>query len=357
MTMRVAIDGRRLQDRPLGGVGRSFTNLVPRLATEAEVVVLTDSRRPVPEDPVIAALAHPLSVPRRAHEAPWLHVAVARWLRDWDGLFHGTFNQLPLWSRVRTVVTIHDLSFEHHPDDFGPASRRWFQLQARRAAGTAQRVLTPTEAVRGEVASAYGVDRSTIVVAPNAVDPIFHRRPPAEVGAALATLGVTPPYVIALGGARRRGLAVATAAWSASGANDKGIGLVVVGTEQPTPGDGIVWVGPVDDGVWAGALAGARALIYPTRYEGFGMPALEAIASGTPVVCAPVPALVEVLGDAAEWCASATAEDVAAGLARVVEDDQHRDALVAAGLRRAAAAPGWDQIAVVTLRAYHESLA
>jgi glycosyltransferase involved in cell wall biosynthesis len=115
---------------------------------------------------------------------------------------------------------------------------------------------------------------------------------------------------------------------------------------------GVVGVRQLPDTEWAAVLAGAEALCYPTRYEGFGMPALEAAASGTPVVCARIGPLPEVLGDAAEWCDSTSVADIAAGLARVLGDGARRAELRTAGLARAAAAPTWEQSAVAVLRAY-----
>jgi glycosyltransferase involved in cell wall biosynthesis len=346
--VRVAIDGRRLQDRPLGGVGRSVRLVLPHLASGAEVVVLTDARRAPPELPGFGGEIASLSVPRRWHEAPWLHVAVARWLRGFDGVFHGTFNQVPLVSGCPAVVTVHDLSFEHHPEDFGTADRRWFQLQARVAVHRARRVLTPTDAVRRELLATYGLDGARVVVVPNPVDPVFRPggdRPP----------GLPDRYVVAVGGAPRRGLGVAVAAWRASGAAGDGVGLVVVGREVPPAVPGVVGLGAVADDVWAGLLAGAEALCYPTRLEGFGLPALEAAACGTPVVCAPLPALKEVLGDAAEWCAGTDVVSVAAGLRRVLGEPGRHAELVGMGLARAAAAPGPAQVGALTLDAYRSA--
>lgn len=347
--MKVAIDGRRLQDRPLGGVGRSMALVAPHLSSGAEVVVLTDARRGPPELAGFGGEIRPLPVPRGWHEAPWLHVAVAAWLRHFDGLFHGTFNQLPLVSGCPAVVTIHDLSFEHHPEDFGAAARRWFQGQARLAARRARRVLTPTAAVRRDVVATYQVDPARVLVVPNPVHPLFRPggdRPP----------GLPERYVVALGGARRRGLAVAVAAWRASGAADDGVGLVVVGSEPAPALPGVISVGAVGDEVWAGVLAGAEALCYPTRFEGFGLPALEAAACGTPVVCSRLPALREVLGDAADWCVGADVVSVAAGLRRVVRDPGWRAELTQRGLARVAAAPGPADVAAATLDAYRSAL-
>src|SRR5882757_532555 len=129
--LRVAIDARRLQDRPLGGVGRALDGVIDFLAAEVDIVLVTDARRaPVERDLGQVALRPPSRVP----ETVWLHWNVRRWLRDFDGIFHGTFNQLPIGASVPAAVTIHDLSFEEHSEDFGRAKRRLFQLNARYAA-------------------------------------------------------------------------------------------------------------------------------------------------------------------------------------------------------------------------------
>lgn len=358
--VRVAIDGRRLQDDPLGGVGRYFAGLIPRLAleVEVEVVVLTDARRPPPAVPDVAPFLCPLAAPPRLREAPWLHVTVPRWLRTWDGIFHGTFNALPFISACPSVVTVMDLSFEHHPEDYGRIKQRWFQVQARRAVTRAHRVLVPAGAVRADVVSTYGIDPGKVAVAPIGADPIFSPHAPHEIAAVTGRLGIPSPYVVAIGGARRRALDVAVAAWRRSGAADDGVGLVVVGPEKPAADEaGLSWVGPVADDVWSVLLAGAEAFVYPTRFEGFGMPALEAAASGTPVVCGRVGPLVEVLGDAAEWCDAPTVDGISAGLRRLLGDPARRDALRVAGLARVVEAPGWDVSVAVTLQAYRETSA
>jgi len=133
-----------------------------------------------------------------------------------------------------------------------------------------------------------------------------------------------------------------------------GTDLVVVGPEQ-VPDSGAIHAGPVADCEWAMLLAGAEAFCYPTRYEGFGVPALESIASGTPVVCAPVASLPEVLGDAAEWCRAPTVRLVAGGLRRVLNDPAHAADLRRRGLARAAAHQSWEKSAETLLAAYRDA--
>src|SRR5207302_7925713 len=152
------------------------------------------------------------------------------------------------------------------------------------------------------------------------------------------------------------GLPVAVEAWETSGAREMGVGLVAVGPEAPPELEGVTWVGPVSDIEWATLLAGAELFCYPTRLEGFGMPALEAAASGTPVVCARIPALEEVLGPAAAWCDRPTVPSIAPVVRELLEQTTRRADLSALSLQRAAAAPGWKDAAGATLRAYREAL-
>jgi alpha-1,3-rhamnosyl/mannosyltransferase len=116
----------------------------------------------------------------------------------------------------------------------------------------------------------------------------------------------------------------------------------------------LVHAGPLDDPSWALLLAGAAAFCYPTSYEGFGLPALEAAASGTPVVCAPVGALPEVLGSAAAWCESPTPDPMAAGLASVLEDERRAKDLRDAGLDVARGRTDWEPGVAALIRAYRE---
>lgn len=353
--MRVAVDARRLQDRPLGGVGRLLANILPRLAGEVDVVLLTDGRRP----PALGAgdlAQHPLAPLGSSREALWLQVAAPAWLSRFPGVFHCPCYGLPYRQPRPMVVSIHDITFEDHPEWFPPARRMAFRAQARWAARTAARILTGSAHVADRIVERYGVDPARVLVAPPGVDPTFSPEVDGEalVGL-LGPLGVTRPYLVALGGAPRRGLALAVAAWRM--VRDRGVpvDLVVVGSETPPAERGLVPVGSLDDRTWASVLAGAAALVYPTAYEGFGLPALEAAASGTPVVCAGVGSLPEVLGPAAAWCEDLRSATVAATLAELLADRDRAAELRRAGLERAAQRGGWDRAAAVTLQAYREA--
>jgi glycosyltransferase involved in cell wall biosynthesis len=353
--MRVAIDARRLQERPLTGTGRRLAHLLPHLARQVDIVLLCDSRRPSPglgdyEEVRLAA-------PGRLPEPFWLQGSVAWWLRDFEGVFDGTYNAVPLAYRGPSVVSIMDLSWERCPEDFTWARRRSFALQARASARRAGAIVTISEFVRQDIISTYGVAPDRVVVAPPSVDPVFGPGRVGDLPPVLDRLGVNRPYVIALGGTARRGLEVAVQAWQSLPPDAGRPMLVVVGSEVPPALPGLVNAGRVGDGEWSALLAGAAAFCYPTRYEGFGMPALEAAASGVPVVCASVASLPEVLGPAAEWCATPTVEDIGQGLLRVLRSPDRRQQLREAGLARATAAPTWERSADIEVAAFHRAFA
>lgn len=346
--MQVALDARTLQDPVLGGIGRTLHHLIPRLAAAVDLVALTDARRPPVDGLPIPQ--HALRAPGPAKGAIWLQLAVPRFLKGFDGIFHCPFYGLPVRQPVPMVVTLHDVTFEHHPEWFTMANRAAFRSQARWAARTARQVITVSEHEARQIHDAYGVGADRLVVAPNAVDEVFRpQRPPGTLDGRR--------YVVALGGAPRRGLDRAVGAWQRLRRAYPEIDLVVVGAERPEQQDGMVVAGALDDPAWAAVLAGAAAFCYPTLYEGFGMPALEACASGTPVVCAPVGALPEVLGGAAQWCEDGSVDAVARALAAVIGDDVRASQLRDEGLARAAAAPSWDEIAALYIEAYRSAAA
>jgi glycosyltransferase involved in cell wall biosynthesis len=275
-------------------------------------------------------------------------------LRGFDGVFHGTFYALPARLAVPGIVTIYDLSFEEHPEDFGRAKRWVFRHQARWAAARASRVVTATMHAKEELVRHYNADPKRIVISPLAVDPIFKPTNAERMPDVAERLGVNNPYIVALAGARRRGLEVAIGSWRRLRRSGLALDLVVVGPSSVAAEPGLVEAGLLSEQDWAAVLAGAAAFCYPTRYEGFGLPALESAASGTPVVCAPVGPLPEVLGDAAEWCVTPTEQAIATGLRRVVTDRAHAASLRDRGLQRVSKWPTWEDSANVLLRAYRE---
>ncbi|MGB2941079.1 MAG: glycosyltransferase family 1 protein [Candidatus Dormiibacterota bacterium] len=348
----MALDGRTLQGA-VGGVGRGVANILPFLVAEADLQVLLDARlsprlnADIPAEAETRLLRAALPT-----GAAWLQLAVPAALRGFDGVFHCPFYGLPYRQPVPMVVTIHDLTFEHHPEWLPAAKRMVFRAQARHAARTARRILTVSNHVRDDIIATYEVPADRVVAVPPSVDPVFSVAADADaLRERLRAVGLTRPYVVAFGGAPRRNLDVALEAMRIARRQGLEQDLVVVGPEALSADPWARGIGALDDGALAAVLAGADVLCYPTSYEGFGMPAAEAVACGTGVVCAPVGCLPELLGDAAEWSEDVSPGAVAAALVRAIGTDAGRRLKEAAG-RAASRLPTWQRVAEAHLEAY-----
>jgi glycosyltransferase involved in cell wall biosynthesis len=352
--LRVALDARSLQGRPIGGVGRSTRAVVEAVREDVDLVLLTDGwRRPIDTD----LPQRPLLSPLTRTMAAWLQLAAPPALRGFRGIFHCPWYGLPFRQPVPMVVTIHDLTFEDMGSGFRPHQRLAYRVQARWAARTAAHVLTGSEAVRKQLCARYRVDPWRVTVHPDPLDRSVARVDPTRLDAFRARLGLAGRYVVAVDGARRRRVDLALAAWPLVQAQAPDASLVVLGGQPRDLPPGAVAAGVVDDLDWAAALGGASALVYPTEFEGFGYPALEAMALGTPVVCPPVGALPEVVGDAGCWIDAHEPGAVAAAVGRVLTDRELGDRLSAAGRARAAEATDLDVLRDRVLEAYDRAAA
>lgn len=247
---------------------------------------------------------------------------------------------LPVACPCPAVVTIHDLSFERDPEAMSLRDRSVFKRVVPRAARSARGVIAVSERTKRDLVDLYGISSEKITVTPHGIDPAFG---PGEVAGS--------GYLLYVGAvqARKDPLAAARAA------REVGLPLVVAGPErEPALARELAALGAdlrgyVDKAELATLYRGAAALVLPSRYEGFGLPVLEAMASGTPVVASDDPALREVAGDAAVYSDGDLAEAVRTALA-------DRDRLVGEGLERAKSF-SWEETARRTLYVYREALA
>ena len=248
---------------------------------------------------------------------------------------------LPLGWRGLSVVTVHDLHFEHDPSVMGRLDRLTFKTVVPRAVRRADHVIAVSEATKRDVVDLYGIAPEKVTVTPHGVDPAFS---PGDVEAG--------GYVLFVGAvqARKDPLAAADAAAAV------GLPLVVVGPEKELGlanelrARGADVRGWVDREELAQLYRGAAALVLPSRFEGFGVPVLEAMASGTPVVLSDDAALREVAGEAGVY---AEANEFGAALRRALDD---RARWSAAGLERATAF-SWEESARRTADVYRQVLA
>ena len=305
-----------------------------RLATDLRLVALT--RRPDLVPPGV----EPYEVPARWQEVRMV-LAVPRALRRLrPALVHFQY-ALPPCLHAPAVVTVHDLSFERDAAVMSRLDRLTFRAVVPRAVRRAARVLTVSERTRRDLVELYGVDEARVVVTPNGVDPAFS---PARDGGSHG-------YALFVGAIQPRKDPLAAAAAAA----EAGLPLVVVGPErdrelaQELRARGADLRGYVSQDELVELYRGAAALVLPSRYEGFGLPVLEAMATGTPVVATADDAVREVAGDAALY---APPDRLGDALRRAIGD---RDRLVAAGLERARRFT-WAETARRTLAVYREVL-
>jgi glycosyltransferase involved in cell wall biosynthesis len=199
---------------------------------------------------------------------------------------------------IPQVVTIHDLVILKRPGEYLRTGLR-YRLRFL-AASRAVRVIVPTQVVADDVASRLDVDPERIAVVGEAAAPAFRPRPAAEVERARIAHGLPESYLVWVGGLehndpRKRVRELAAAATD--------VPLVLVGPTKQWADElpNVTLTGQVSDDDLAAILTGARALVFPSDDEGFGLPPVEALACGTPVVCTDIPALREVLGDRATY--------------------------------------------------------
>lgn len=245
----------------------------------------------------------------------------------------------------RNVVAIHDAAVLRHPGWYSRAYASWQRTVLPRLARRALHVLTVSEFSRAELRDLLGLPGDRMTVVPGGVDPAFASD--ADPEPARHALGLTRPYVLCVASltARKNLRALVPAADALA---HHGVDVVVAGGHRPqfageTGLDPVKLIGAVPDALLPGLYAGAEAFVLPSLYEGFGLPVLEAMACGTPVVASNVTALPEICGGAARLI-QPDGEPVREALVALLGDREERARLRAAGLERARGFT-WDRAA------------
>ena len=293
-------------------------------------------------------------VPARMMQAAWRHAGRPRitTLAGRADVVHATNFVLPALGDVPGVVTVHDLSFRR--GDTFPGGRRLLDLvpwSVRRAAA----VLVPTEAIKEELCGTYDVAPERVRVTYEGVAPVFFGAAPLAAGA-LAAMGIRAPFVVAVGTIEpRKNLPRLLAAWREARRGFEEWTLVIAGPRGWGPAlpetPGVALVGWIGDETLPGLLAAAELFCYPSLYEGFGLPPLEAMAAGTAALVGAYSAAREVVGEAALLMDPSDKDAMGACLRKALEDDALRADLARRG-RAQAAQFTWMRAAKSTLAAY-----
>jgi glycosyltransferase involved in cell wall biosynthesis len=356
--VRVLLDCRMAS---WSGIGRYSTGLARALARMSDIkivqVIETGTTAPVPEAETIEARSHAF-YPTGGLE---LGAIVRRVAPD---VTHCLHVPTPVPARHPLVVTIHDLTPLIMPSVMPSRMRRGaYRFWNFRASGEAERLLANSNATKADILRFYPHASGIVSVVPHAADD-FASVEPSPVPAAIA--GDGSPYLLSMGNTKpNKDLPTLLRAFASLHAGRPALRLLLVGRDVPgfareVLGDvpaaaNVSFTGHVEDGVLRSLYEGAAAFVFPSRYEGFGLPPLEAMLSGAPVVCSDAASLPEVVGDAALLFPAGDAVACAERIERVLADEGERARLLAAGAQRAHVFT-WERTAAATAAVYRELL-
>lgn len=361
--MRAVIDARPALDPVRTGVGHYTQQLIrhlPRVDAEGRYVAWYLHARGVFRHQRFFDGAPNLEesasrVPARVFQpVSWrLHAPRVEWLTgDFDVLLATNFLPPPTGHLDRTVLVVHDLAWAVYPETAPQIDGRWRRRFAKavRRCGAA---IVPSVSAKGDLVRRYGVPEQRVHAVPHGVDAsAFAAVTDAEVERVRERFGIAGPYVLFVGGLEpRKNLVTLVRAFAASGvdatlviaggrvrwfpAEEARVWAAVRALAEPARSR-VVMTGYVSDEDKHVLLAGAEALAYPSLYEGFGFPVIEAMAAGTPVLTSNVSSLPEVAGDDAVLLDPKDEHAVAEGLSRILSDGELRERLIGPGRARAA---------------------
>ncbi len=353
--LHVGIDGRAFTS-PAAGVRRYARGLTTALATLTDVRVTVIGGDPATMPPGIAVQAEALHPPGNPG---WVLVGLPRSAaRAGVEVLHTLAYTAPFHAAMPVVVSVHDVSYARHPEWY-PHQRDWvrrayYRLSARRA----DAVVAPSHFSASEIEAAYGLTGDRVSVVPLGVEAAFGA-PRGEDEPLPA--GVREPFALHVGDvhARRNPGVVLRALASLNRRGAPPVQLVLAGVDRgeveglaaAAETGRVVGLGSVSEATLLTLYRRAFVLVYPSRYEGFGCPLIEAMASGLPVMASRAASIPEVAGDAALLVDPEDAGAWADGLVRLLADDAFRAELVSRGRERAALCT-WERTARLTRDVY-----
>ncbi|HJP90529.1 MAG TPA: glycosyltransferase family 1 protein [Pyrinomonadaceae bacterium] len=346
--MKVALDGMPLAS-PLTGVGHYTSELAKSLALVS------------PNDQFELLSPRPGLLNRR-----WWSVGLPLHLaRSSFDLFHGTNYEVPLWSRRPSVVTIHDLSLLLHPEAHEPRLVRRARWRLPLMTKAASKIITPSASVKKEICETLRVDADKVVVTPEAPRSVFARR--EDASDTRKRLGVQEDFVLFVGTIEpRKNLhRLLDAFEQLLGTSSLSPQLVIAGGQgwlmddftatikQKRLEDRVCLTGYLHDDDLCALYSSCRVFVYPSLYEGFGLPPLEAMACGAPVIVSRIPSITETVGTAARLVDPLDTSDLSRAMAELLSDEKMRKHLAEAGAEHVKKFT-WEQTALKTLEVYRQ---
>ncbi|MDW8183939.1 MAG: glycosyltransferase family 1 protein [Anaerolineae bacterium] len=368
----VVLDGRVINDR-FPGIGRyAYRLLEAILALEPglEVVLLYTPALPNRRWDLRQLMGSPrlrlvpVSIPP-FHPAE--HLLIPWMLRRWpEALVHVPHYAVPLGLLTRSgplVVTLLDLIPLRLTEAWSALHRKVYHLWHRLVLARARALFALSEATRQDLLRFFGPIRPPVIITPAAADPCYVPRPLQEVAAIRRRYGLPSSYALYVGiNKLSKNLDRLLEAWrrvrGRLRANGDPPDLILAGPWDPRYplrlGEGVRHLGMVPEGELPALYTGARLFVFPSLWEGFGLPVLEAMACGVPVACSDIPALREVAGEAARFFDPRDVE----GMARAIEEawDRAEDPAWRARCRTQAARFSWEETARRTLEGYRRAM-
>ena len=362
--MRIGIDAHHLNGKPQGSrtyLIELIRALVPLVELENELKIYSFQPAATERLLDVRGPRHHRVFPKTARVRLPFVVPALELVHGLD-LFHSQYIAPPV-SFVPEVVTIHDVLFETHPELFeGAFSERSVRL-IRRSAARASAVLTVSEYSKQAILEAYELPEERVWVTPNAVDHDRFRpfEPPSDLR---ARYGLESPFVLSVGRLEPRKNLERLVRAFATLPHDVTLAIVgmsdfrfdaILDAAKDLPDGTVKLLGAVPDAHLPALYNLAEALAYPSLAEGFGLPVLESMACGTPLLTSHRGALSEVAGNAALYIDPEDVDSIADGLSLILTDSLLREKLTAAGLARAKSFT-WTETAQKTLAAYQSVL-
>jgi glycosyltransferase involved in cell wall biosynthesis len=368
--MRIGLDGLPLT-APKTGVGHYTQELARALATthpDSQFEIVYPSTYP----PIELFAGGPTNLkPNRVRVGligrRWWAAGLPHYLgHSKFDVFHGTNYEVPLWKRCATVLTIHDLSHLVHPETHEPARARRGQRRLPMMVGAADAIITPTKSVRDEVCGFLTVEPDHVFAIPEAARASFYPEAFPASRERREGLGIGDDFFLTVGTLEpRKNLTVLVSAFAklCEQQPDTPSKLVIAGGKGWLTGalfeqikhspwrDRIVLTDYLHDDDLRALYSSCRAFVYPSIYEGFGLPPLEAMACGAPVIASRIAAIEETTAGAALLFDPRDADELATLLLELSRNESVRSQLVDAGRKRAAEF-SWEQTAEETWNVY-----